>query len=183
MDEEIWTPIPDYPDYHISNHGRVKSIGRWIEKSTGATVWFPTKILAPVFRGEYLAVNIYANKTRKMHNIHILVARIYVHNPDPSTKTQVNHLDVDKLNNHHKNLQWTTPKENTQHAIAMGVFRKQRCGEENTNSKLTNDDVKFIRNTRFYGAREYLSKKLGVTVKHIDRIRSGERWGHSKSSK
>ncbi len=49
-----------------------------------------------------------------------LVAMAFVENDDPEHKTQVNHKDLNKLNNHYTNLEWTTPQENTIHGYKYG---------------------------------------------------------------
>ncbi|WP_198652743.1 HNH endonuclease [Escherichia coli] len=53
--------------------------------------------------------------------VHRVIAMTFVDNDNPSVKTQVNHLDGNKLNNAAWNLEWTTPEENTHHAHEMGL--------------------------------------------------------------
>lgn len=53
--------------------------------------------------------------------VHRLIAYAFVDNPDPETKTQVNHKDGNKENNAAWNLEWTTAEENTHHAHATGL--------------------------------------------------------------
>lgn len=48
--------------------------------------------------------------------VHILMAKVWLKNPDPDKYTQVNHIDGDKLNPKLENLEWVTPSLNTQHA-------------------------------------------------------------------
>jgi hypothetical protein len=43
---------------------------------------------------------------------HRLIAEMFVYNPDPLTKTWVDHKDRNKLNNTIENLHWVTPGEN-----------------------------------------------------------------------
>lgn len=52
--------------------------------------------------------------------IHREVAKAFCVNPH--NKTQVNHKDGNKDNNCWSNLEWVTPEENMQHAVALGLF-------------------------------------------------------------
>ena len=102
MNEE-WRDIPDFPNYQVSNLGRVKSY-KYNEE----------KVLKPRIgkrKGdEYAKVALY--KDNKAHNIgvHRLVAFAFLPNPD--NKPQIDHIDQNKLNNNISNLQWATSSEN-----------------------------------------------------------------------
>ena len=77
------------------------------------------------FRG-YQIVNLMVNGKRKGFAVHTLVAKQFIANSDP-IKTQVNHKDGNKDNNHISNLEWATPKENTWHA--RNVLGYDNCGK------------------------------------------------------
>ena len=114
--QEEWKAIAECNgQYHISNHGRVKSLKFGKER-----------ILKPSLIGKgYPAVSIcYSKKKQKCELIHKLVAFAFIPNLD--NKPQVNHKDGNKLNNHIDNLEWVTIKENIQHAWNTGLFEDKR---------------------------------------------------------
>lgn len=51
--------------------------------------------------------------------IHRLVAYTFIKKPKDCNV--VNHIDGNKTNNYYKNLEWTTPKGNTNHALMTGL--------------------------------------------------------------
>lgn len=61
-------------------------------------------------------------RTYKHIRVHRLVAEHFIPNPDILKFTQVNHIDGNKLNNHVNNLEWVTPAQNMQHAVATGLL-------------------------------------------------------------
>lgn len=85
----------------------------------------------------YLKVRIwYKDGSSKEHFVHRLIASAYVPNPD--NKPIVNHIDGDKRNNSPCNLEWVTAKENTKHAIDVGLIKK---GFDHQNAVLTEEMV------------------------------------------
>ena len=72
-------------------------------------------------RDGYLQVTIHRNDgSSKTSTVHRLVAMLFVMNPD--MKTEVNHIDGNKLNNHYTNLEWCTKSENSKHAVRLGLI-------------------------------------------------------------
>ena len=69
--------------------------------------------------------------SKKRCYAHRLVAQHFI--PNPQNKKEVNHIDGDKLNNNVENLEWTTAKENQQHAInkELRTFKHIFCFDKN----------------------------------------------------
>ena len=139
MGTEIWrTPIVNgepYENYQVSNLGRILSLNY---RNTGKA---DLMNLGTNTNG-YLKVNLRKNRKRKTCSVHRLVAETFL--PNPENKHQVNHKDEDKTNNfvflnedgsinkEKSNLEWKTPKENSNHGT-----RNERIAKANTNGKLS----------------------------------------------
>jgi Holliday junction resolvase len=127
---ENWMVIAECNSiYHISDYGRVKSYKCGKERILKATLT----------SNGYAAVKICANGKRKIHKIHRLVASAFLQNPE--NKPQVNHKDGNKANNHVDNLEWTTHKENIQHAWQTGLCESKRLATSKAKSKPVVDIV------------------------------------------
>lgn len=111
--------------------------------------------------------------------IHRLVAENFI--PNKFNLPCVNHIDGNKLNNDVSNLEWCTQSHNVKHAFLTGLKTPAiRRGEECPWSKLTWDDVHYIRNNyipfdRVYGQTS-LAKKFGVCQETIRKILNHRLW-------
>lgn len=116
---EIWKEIEDYPLYQISSLGKVKRIGHEVELYKSNTGWYVAyrkeKILkASKNKSGYTAVKIYNQVGFSNRLVHRLVAEAFLDNKDD--KPTVNHRDGVKDNNNLINLEWSTDKEQSEHA-------------------------------------------------------------------
>ena len=150
----------DYPPsgYDVNEKGEV------INTTTGY-------ILKP----KHLANNYcYVKLKNKNYLIHRLVATKYIPNPD--NKPQVNHIDGNKDNNNVSNLEWVTAKENKVHAVKHNLVAN---GEKINLSKLTEDDIRFIRaHAKVDMKMKDLATKYNVSTKTIQNICQRKTWNH-----
>jgi len=102
--DEVWNPIQQYSDYHISNYGRV------LNTKTN-------RLRKPEISNRgYLRVGMFNNKKISVHK-----ETLKAHNSDKSDEFIVNHKDGNKLNNYIDNLEWVTQQENAIHAVDTGL--------------------------------------------------------------
>ena len=109
--KEIWKIIEEYPDYMISNMGRVKSLERNVVKGNGGLYKIEEKILKSIKKRDgYLQINLSKEGKQKTCLIHRLVASTFLDNPN--NFFEVNHIDEDKTNNRVDNLEWCSREYN-----------------------------------------------------------------------
>jgi len=100
---EIWKDIEGYPNYQVSNMGRVKSLNYL---RTGKE-----KILKSCNNNKgYIYVNLYKEGKQKHYLIHRLVAQAFIPNPD--NLPEVNHKNENPTDNRVENLEWCTSQYN-----------------------------------------------------------------------
>ena len=124
--KEVWKTIEGFPDYQVSNYGRVRSLGRYRKFAGGRLRWIEGKVLRQHInaqRGYYRSVTISTeNAVRCRRLVHRLVAEAFI--PNPEQKPFVNHIDCDTGNNSVSNLEWVTPKENVEWMVKLGRQKK-----------------------------------------------------------
>lgn len=125
---EIWKPVKNFENlYEISNIGRLKSLPRprrYKDINTGLYKTYMTKeyiIKGRINDNGYKRTILSKNGTRFYMDIHRLVAEVFI--PNPENKPCVNHKNGRKLDNRVNNLEWTTYKENNNHAQNTGLWK------------------------------------------------------------
>jgi hypothetical protein len=200
---EEWKPTSGYPDYMISNFGRVRSLkGR------------KERILSPRKNRKGYISYVLANDNGlpvevKCHHL--------VLNAFKETRPlgyQANHVNGIKHDNRPENLEWVTPKENTNHAYRIGLKKnhhgmetrlnisrgekrwyennhpwnygktlpesmKIKCSENNRHRKLHPGEVWLIKKLIFHQIDKLLiSKMFNVSRDNICIIGAGKSWKH-----
>jgi len=119
MREERWKPIPDYPDYRISDRGQVRSHKRG-----------KTRIMSLFTKTRYPRLSLYNRGHKRTWRVHNLVMLAFV-GPCPDGM-EVCHNDGDRLNNDINNLRYDT-KLNNEHdkteAVRLRASQKIRDAE------------------------------------------------------
>lgn len=115
---ERWAPVPGFPNYEVSDFGRVRSLDH--------TVWGGPRVGFYLKRGRllrpgtgpngYPTVVLGRGNTRTVHS---LVAEAFI-GPCPE-RQEVRHGDRDRTNPKLDNLCYGTRKQNVQDAIAHGT--------------------------------------------------------------
>ena len=122
IEGEEWRPIPRYPEYEVSNMGRVMNPNRatLMKQRINDHGYYQTQL----------------TKDGKCHTerVHRLVGEAFIEGGSP--ELDVNHMDGNKTNNRVENLEWTTRAENTKHAFDTGLKKpsrqqKVKCVETN----------------------------------------------------
>lgn len=104
IENEIWVDIIDYPNYQISNYGRIINKQTLVLKKT------------PLDNRGYPHVNLWKNGKGKTCQVHRLEYQAFFPEED-LTGLVINHIDGDKTNNCLTNLEKATFQQNNLHAV------------------------------------------------------------------
>lgn len=169
---EEWKEIPGHPKYEASSEGRLRN------KKTKRLLNFSKKICGAGYYNSSLGGNADIM-------VHKAVALAFL-GEQPTSKHQVNHKNRNRFDNRAENLEWLTAKENIQHAVKAGSFKKARMalaersrGAQNVKAKL--DDANVIEIRRLFSEKVYykeILKMFGISQGTLSSIVLRKTWKH-----
>lgn len=164
--KEQWKEIEGFPDYEISNLGRVK-------RATPACQTAIGRILCPWEQSwGYLQVTLNGKHKR----VHILVLNAFIGKCPEGYEG--NHKDGNKKNNRIDNLEWITPSENMTHSYKTGLHPKL-LGERHPMAKLNKIQVNEIKEqlkNKKFGDVSRIAREYNVNKTTISRIGLSKSW-------
>lgn len=170
---ESWRPIPDAPDYEVSDLGRVRSYRSWKRGASNGRVLRPK-----VGYGGYAAVLIRLHNGRAVERrVHVLVMAAFA-GPRPDGMV-TRHLNGVPSDNRLTNLAYGTPSENGLDTVAHGrnPWRaRTECGyghpfdAENTGH--TPKGVRFCRTCRRIKNKQLSERRSAERAKRREQVRS-----------
>jgi hypothetical protein len=168
---EIWKEVKEYPDYEVSNLGRVKSLARINLRG------FKMKeriISGGLNGGGYNQIPMRNNGIRKNVLAHRLVTKAFI--PNIENKPDVNHKNGIKTDNRLENLEWSTTQENVIHAYKNG-FCSSKVGVDNGRALLNESQVIEIRSIRNKRVSE-IAIEYKVSWNCVSNIIKRKSWTH-----
>ena len=164
--KEIWKTINEYPNYQVSNTGKVKSIERKVKKWNGYRT-VRERILNPINNKGYQQVTLCRDGKIKPMLVHRLVVQAFL--PNPYNLPEVNHLDEDKTNNNVENLEWCTREYNNNYGT-----HNERIAKSNTNNIKLSKKVLCIETNTIYHSTIEVERQFGFANQNIGACCNGK---------
>lgn len=158
-------------NYVISSYGRLISLN--YRGNTGKVVVMATKLT----KCGYVSATLSIDGIHYDVLIHRLVGEAFI--PNPENKPEINHKDGSKVLNYVWNLEWSTSKENIDHAWKTGL-KQALHGNEITNSIYQESQIIEVCDMleRNCGSFEEISRATGVSSFIIRCVLHGRSWKH-----
>jgi hypothetical protein len=167
--KETWKPIPEAPQYYVSDFGNVKRMEEF-PGSYGRNQFVDRvkKQIPGGFKNKYLRVKLRIGPKNVVDRyVHVLVLEAF-RGKRPSSIHQASHMNGDTKDNRLTNLKWMRVQENNKMKILHGTSGK---GQRNSQAKLTEQDVRKIILSYLQGEScETIAKRYPVmdgTIKNI----------------
>lgn len=181
--KEEWRDIENYPNYQVSNLGRVKSKERISSCCYNSTRKVKGKILKQNINPKgYYTVCLF-NNGKNTKTVHKLVANAFLENK--KNYPCINHKNGIKTDNRVENLEWCTYSHNIKEAYRLGL-QKSSENQRNAIRKYCKENkikplIQFDLNNNFikeWSSAVEVQRELGINVKNISQCVVG----HNKSA-
>lgn len=159
---ERWVFLIEFPDFMVSDLGRIAKISKPKPNQTG-----------------YLKLKFVTPHGRVDRYVQRLVAASWLDNPH--NLDTVNHKNHDRSDNSVSNLEWMSRSDNTKHSFTNTKPRVEpdRKGEKHPGSKLTTANVIEIKRKIALGIpQNYIADLYNVSHSLINAINVGRAWTH-----
>ena len=152
----MWVTAERCPRIEVNESGEVryKDTGKMASTSVAAT--------------GYIQVGVRYNGKTHTYNVHRLVAEAFIPNPDYFP--EVNHKDENRSNCNADNLEWCTPKYNSNYGTCIKKLRQHGCKPVVAIDKRTGEE------TTYYSLAE-AGRVLSINPDRISRVLRGGRRG------
>ncbi|HMF71661.1 MAG TPA: NUMOD4 domain-containing protein [Flavitalea sp.] len=139
---QIWKPIKGYENiYEISQDGLVRSLDRFVKISTGGLRFYRGQpIKTKINNHGYVSLELSKGGEKHTFFIHRLLIDAFKWNL--KKKCCVNHLNGNKQDNTHHNLEYVTVSENIKHAYKNNLIKAQGTKVKDVCTGVTYDSVK-----------------------------------------
>lgn len=124
-DSKCYRIVPGYPTIAVDEYGNVIDVltNKPLHKRNAKYNKY-TELYKRNKDYEYIRIyDPFENRVVGGKSIHVLVALAWVTSSDPENEVVVNHIDGYKRNNHYKNLEWVSQRDNVLHARNTGLSK------------------------------------------------------------
>lgn len=157
-EQEIWKPIHGYEGrYEVSNYGQVRSY----QQHRFNTI-LPHILKSVETRKGYLQVCLTKNGKQHSCFVHRIVAETFL--PKPDDKQQINHIDLNKKNNHVKNLEWCNGQENIRHARRNGIIFNRKA------AAVISKPVRCVELNKIFNSAREAARQLNLSFVCIGKV-------------
>lgn len=135
-----------------------------------------TKLKARINKAGYFVVRLTIDKyTRKEFFVHKLLAEAFIPNDDPVNKTDIHHMDYDKLNNKLDNLLWISSSDHAR----LHIYKRRDSEISNSKTgKLNKKQVHLI--CSYFENNKYtqseISEMFNITFQSVHNILLRKSW-------
>ena len=172
-DKEKWMLVKELNGDPLLHHYKISNLGNVIKIKKGkgeGEVFHPKNI------GGYPYISLTTlSKYRESVYLHRLVAELFV-KPKNDDCIFVVHVDFDRSNNRADNLEWVTRRELYEHRKQNPKRPKINYSVYKLNEKKVLEIKRLLKHENI--RLKEIAKMYGITHTQLNRIRSGENWGH-----